>query len=57
MVNVNINGKDVQVEEGTSILNAAKKLNIKIPGELIRTLVMVSTKIRFRLGSTKKALW
>ncbi|HPX26476.1 MAG TPA: 2Fe-2S iron-sulfur cluster-binding protein, partial [Treponemataceae bacterium] len=31
MVNVNINGKDVQVEEGTSILNAAKKLNIKIP--------------------------
>ncbi|MBE6350176.1 MAG: 2Fe-2S iron-sulfur cluster binding domain-containing protein [Spirochaetaceae bacterium] len=31
MITVNINGKDVQVAEGSTILDAAKKLNIKIP--------------------------
>ncbi|MDR1955619.1 MAG: [FeFe] hydrogenase, group A [Treponema sp.] len=31
MVNLKINGIPLQVEEGTSILNAAKKVNIKIP--------------------------
>jgi len=31
MVNLTINGMPVQVEEGTSILDAAKKTNIKIP--------------------------
>ena len=31
MVNLTINGKSVQVEEGTTILEAAKKVNIDIP--------------------------
>lgn len=31
MINLNINGKDLAVPEGTTILEAAKKLNIKIP--------------------------
>jgi len=31
MVNIKINGVPLQVEEGTSILDAAKKINIKIP--------------------------
>ena len=31
MVNVNINGKDIQVPAGSTILEAAKELNIKIP--------------------------
>jgi NADH-quinone oxidoreductase subunit G len=31
MVNVNINGIDIEVPEGTTILQAAKMLNIKIP--------------------------
>lgn len=31
MVNLKINGKPVQVEAGTSILDAAKKVNVKIP--------------------------
>jgi NADH-quinone oxidoreductase subunit G len=31
MVHININGKDVEVAEGTSILEAAKQQNIKIP--------------------------
>ena len=31
MVNLKINGIPLQVEEGTSILNAAKKVHIKIP--------------------------
>lgn len=31
MVNLTINGMPVQVEEGTSILDATKKVNIKIP--------------------------
>ncbi|MDR2211497.1 MAG: [FeFe] hydrogenase, group A [Spirochaetaceae bacterium] len=31
MVNLKINGISLQVEEGTSILNAAKKVNVKIP--------------------------
>lgn len=31
MVNVKINGSEVQVEEGTSILNAAKALQVKVP--------------------------
>jgi NADH-quinone oxidoreductase subunit G len=31
MVNIKINGIPLQVEEGVSILNAAKKINIKIP--------------------------
>ncbi|MDR0909075.1 MAG: [FeFe] hydrogenase, group A [Spirochaetaceae bacterium] len=31
MVNLNINGKPVEVEDGTTILDAAKKINIKIP--------------------------
>ena len=31
MINLKINGIPVQVEEGTTILNAAKKANIKIP--------------------------
>ncbi|AEF80621.1 NADH-dependent [FeFe] hydrogenase, group A6 [Leadbettera azotonutricia] len=31
MVNLKINGIDVTVEEGTSILNAARKVNVKIP--------------------------
>ncbi|MDR0758597.1 MAG: [FeFe] hydrogenase, group A [Treponema sp.] len=31
MINAKINGIPVEVEEGTSILNAAKKINIKIP--------------------------
>ncbi|WP_288980248.1 NADH-dependent [FeFe] hydrogenase, group A6 [uncultured Parvimonas sp.] len=31
MVNVKINGIDVQVEKGSTILEAAKKINIKIP--------------------------
>lgn len=31
MVNLKINGRDVQVEEKTTILEAAKKYNIKIP--------------------------
>ncbi|GHV71089.1 ferredoxin [Spirochaetia bacterium] len=31
MVNITINGKAVEVEEGTTILNAAKKVNVKIP--------------------------
>ncbi|EOD00047.1 NADH-dependent [FeFe] hydrogenase, group A6 [Caldisalinibacter kiritimatiensis] len=30
-VSVNINGKDVTVDEGTTILEACKKINIKIP--------------------------
>ena len=29
-VNVKINGLSVQVEEGTTLLDAAKKLNLKI---------------------------
>ena len=31
MINLTINGKEVSVEPGTSILDACKKLNIKIP--------------------------
>jgi len=31
MINFKINGIPVQVEEGTTILEAAKKANIKIP--------------------------
>jgi NADH-quinone oxidoreductase subunit G len=31
MINLKINGKPVQVEEGTTILEAAKKANVKIP--------------------------
>ena len=31
MITVNINGIDIEVPEGTTILQAAKKLNIKIP--------------------------
>jgi len=31
MINLKINGKPVQVEEGTTILDAAKKVNVKIP--------------------------
>ena len=31
MVNLTINGRSVQVEEGTTILEAAKKVNIDIP--------------------------
>lgn len=31
LVTLNINNRKVQVEEGTTILEAAKKLNIKIP--------------------------
>lgn len=31
MVNININGRDIKVLEGTTILDAAKELNIKIP--------------------------
>ncbi len=31
MINVSINGINVEVEEGTTILEAAKKINIKIP--------------------------
>ena len=31
MVNLTINGLSVSVKEGTTILNAARKLNIKIP--------------------------
>ncbi|MCX7655322.1 MAG: NADH-dependent [FeFe] hydrogenase, group A6 [Treponemataceae bacterium] len=31
MVNIKINGVPLQIEEGTSILDAAKKINIKIP--------------------------
>ncbi len=31
MINLTINGKSVQVEEGTTILEAAKKVNIDIP--------------------------
>lgn len=31
MVNININGKDIAVPMGTTILEAAKELNIKIP--------------------------
>ena len=31
MVNLKINGKQIQVEAGTSILDAAKKVNVKIP--------------------------
>ena len=31
MINLKINGIDIQVEEGTNILEAAKKLNITIP--------------------------
>ncbi|MDR1256994.1 MAG: (2Fe-2S)-binding protein, partial [Spirochaetaceae bacterium] len=31
MVNIKINGTPVQVEDGTTIVNAAKKVNIKIP--------------------------
>ena len=30
MISVNINGIDIEVPEGTTILQAAKKLNIKI---------------------------
>ena len=31
MVNLTINGRNVEVEEGTTILEAAKKINIDIP--------------------------
>jgi len=31
VINLNINGKEIAVEKGTTILEAAKKLNIKIP--------------------------
>lgn len=31
IVNININGYDIQVEEGTTILDAAKKINVHIP--------------------------
>ena len=31
LINLTINGKAVAVEEGTNILEAAKKVNIKIP--------------------------
>ena len=31
MVNININGRNINVLEGTTILDAAKELNIKIP--------------------------
>ncbi len=31
MINVNINGSDLQVEAGTTILEAAKKVNVHIP--------------------------
>lgn len=31
LVNITINNKEVQIEEGTTILNAAKELNINIP--------------------------
>jgi len=31
LINMKINGQSLQVKAGTTILNAAKKLNIKIP--------------------------
>ena len=31
MVNVTINGKTIQVKEGTSILQAAKEIDVRIP--------------------------
>ncbi|HNY17699.1 MAG TPA: 2Fe-2S iron-sulfur cluster-binding protein, partial [Treponemataceae bacterium] len=31
MINVKINGKAIQVPEGTTILAAAKQANVKIP--------------------------
>lgn len=31
IVNININGYDIQVEEGTTILDAAKRINVHIP--------------------------
>ena len=31
MVNLTINGRNVEVEEGSTILEAAKKVNIDIP--------------------------
>jgi len=31
MINITINGKALEVEEGTTVLDAAKKVNIKIP--------------------------
>lgn len=31
MVKIKINGKEIEVEEGLTILKAAKKLGIKIP--------------------------
>ena len=31
MINVKIDGIDVQVEEGTTILDAAKKVQVNIP--------------------------
>ena len=34
MINLTINGKEVSVEPGTSILDACKKLNIKIPTQI-----------------------
>ena len=31
LINLTINDKEIQVQEGTTILDAAKQLNIKIP--------------------------
>ena len=31
MINLKLNGVSIEVEEGTTILDAAKKVNIKIP--------------------------
>ena len=31
MINITINGKLIEVEPGTTILDAAKKVNVKIP--------------------------
>ena len=31
LINLTLNGKAVAVEEGTNILEAAKKVNVKIP--------------------------
>ena len=31
LINIKINGKDIQVEAGTTVLQAAKKVGVEIP--------------------------
>ncbi len=49
LVTLNINGKELKVEKGTTILDAAKLLNINIPTLCNFILMIIKQKINLVL--------